>query len=396
MVAKISFTGDLMSYLPQNKVSFKNGVYDYTPVFAKVCSLLQKSDFVIGNLETPIAGARLGYTKEETVFNTPIEFVKAMKNAGISIVSLANNHCLDRGLEGLRNTVKNVKECGVDTFGCYLTKQESLEPFILDVEGCRIALLGYTYGTNSKWQNNKLDPEVDYSVDLFREQDDYIPHKEMRLLKVIKKVTKAIIPHFLDEKIRNTVVLDGVKTALASEGDIRFINRMNSKIRNAKEKSDFVVMCMHSGGQFNNTIGEYTKDLVDRIMRTGCDVIIGNHPHDILGYKKLGGRLVTYSLGNFCYTPKYSDYINEVLSEYSILLHLYIDTEIKKIIRTTVSLLKTVKQADGNSVVYPVHELINAIDCKNKKVLLKESAKALERFGISLKSQELIPEEIEF
>ena len=146
----------------------------------------------------------------------------------------------------------------------------------------------------------------------------------------------------------------------------------------------------------HNTIGEYTKDLVDRIMHTGCDVIIGNHPHDILGYKKLGGRLVTYSLGNFCYTPKYSDYINEVLSEYSILLHLYIDTEIKKIIRTTVSLLKTVKQADGNSVVYPVHELINAIDCKNKKVLLKESAKALERFGISLKSQELIPEEIEF
>lgn len=394
MIAKISFTGDIMAYLPQNKASYINGEYDYSKIFSQVQALLHKSNYVIGNLETPIAGKNLKYTQEETVFNTPIEFAQAVRKAGISIVSLANNHCLDRGLIGLRNTIENVHKCGIDTFGCYLTEESSKQPYIFEIDGFKIGLLGYTYGTNSRWQKNQLSFEDDYSVDLFRKQDDYIQHSEKSTLRSIKKFIKSFIPHFLDEKIRNIVVLDGVKTSDIRDDDRRYVDRMNKKIQRAKDNSDIVIMCMHSGGQFNDEIGEYTESLVKRIMNAGCDILVGNHSHDILGYKKYAGKLITYSLGNFCYTPKYSDYKNSVLSEYSILLHLYIDTDLKLVSKTTVSLLKTIKQSDGNSVVYPVHDLCNIT--KNKDRLIKESKKALLRFGILLENVDSIPEEIEF
>lgn len=80
---------------------------------------------------------------------------------------------------------------------------------------------------------------------------------------------------------------------------------MNNKIKKAKDETDVVVMCMHAGDQFNDIIGEYTKNLTKQIMANGVDVIVGNHPHDILGHEFLSdGRLITYSLGNFLYTPK--------------------------------------------------------------------------------------------
>lgn len=373
-----------MSYLPQNKASFKNGKYDYSVVFEKVKPLLYKSDYVVGNLETPIAGEELIYTYEGTVFNTPIEFAEAIRDAGIKTVSLANNHCLDRGLAGLRKTILNLKQCGIESFGCYLSREESALPYILEVEGFRIALLGYTYGTNSEWRNNILSNEDDYSVDLFREQDKYIKHTNNVLLRALKKTIRAFTPHCVAIKIRNPIVVDGVKSANITEGDRRFVERMEAKIRLAKNKADLVIMCMHSGGQFNDEIGEYTEDLVKRLLNNGCDIVVGNHPHDILGHRKINNKLVTYSLGNFCYTPKYDDYINDVLSEYSLLLHLYIDVEGRSISKTTVSLLRTIKQNDGNSVVYPVHDLIMDTSFRNKSKVLMESKKALKRFGIDI------------
>ena len=113
---KITFTGDLLSLLPQNKASFnkKDNSYDYTPVFDKITYLLNNSDYVVGNLETPIAGEDLGYTYLPTVFNTPIEFLYAIKNAGFDFVSIANNHCLDRQLEGLNKTIENIEKTGLD------------------------------------------------------------------------------------------------------------------------------------------------------------------------------------------------------------------------------------------------------------------------------------------
>lgn len=100
-----------MALLPQNNASLdkKTGIYNYDRIFEKVAYVLKDSDYVVGNLETPIAGEELEYTKEPTVFNTPLAFAQSIKKAGFDFVSIANNHCLDRGVIGLK---KNNIESG--------------------------------------------------------------------------------------------------------------------------------------------------------------------------------------------------------------------------------------------------------------------------------------------
>lgn len=174
MIKKISFTGDIMAWIPQNRIAYRRDGYNYSSTFTRVVPILSESDVVVGNLETPIAGEKLGYTSpyDETIFNTPIKFAKAIKEVGVNVVTLANNHCLDRGKEGLFNTVKNVRSVGLKTLGCYLTKEESDDSFVLDIDGCKLSLLSYTYGTNSQWRNNELKPEDDWCIDLFRKELD--------------------------------------------------------------------------------------------------------------------------------------------------------------------------------------------------------------------------------
>lgn len=74
IIRKVSFTGDMMSWIPQNRVAWRGGnCFNYSSTFTQILPLLSESDVVVGNLETPIAGEHMGYTNpiNETIFNTP-------------------------------------------------------------------------------------------------------------------------------------------------------------------------------------------------------------------------------------------------------------------------------------------------------------------------------------
>ena len=107
-------------------------------------------------------------------------------------------------------------------------------------------------------------------------------------------------------------------------------------------------------------------------------------------------RLVTYSLGNFCYTPKYADYVDDVQSEYSILLHLYVDTESKKIVKRTATLLRVTGSKKQEVVVWPVYSLLEAISDKRlRQRYTKESIMAWKRFGLKVSVEDLFCKELE-
>lgn len=190
MEIKITFIGDLMCQLPQIQASRREVGYDFGAVFNKVSFLFQHSNYVIGNLETPIAGHALGLTSTPTNFNAPIEFAQAAQNAGLGFFSIANNHCLDRGTEGLFNTINNLKKLEVDFSGGYKTSAESQMPFVKSINGLRIAVLAFTYGTNSEWLDNGLDEKNKDCVDLFRKQDDFLAPAEGHFTSILKPIKK--------------------------------------------------------------------------------------------------------------------------------------------------------------------------------------------------------------
>lgn len=376
---KLSFTGDLMALLPENRVAFDGTKFDYTPVFSKISPVLKESDYVVGNLETPIGNEELGWTCEPTIFNTPKEFAYAAVEAGFTCFSLSNNHCLDRGIIGLEQTIVNLRNIGVDTLGVYNNIESAQKPLIKKIGNKKIAFLSFTYGTNSEWRNNKLKSEELFRVDLFREQNEFKDIKVNRKLQRIKEFIKQILPQSIRERIKPIVIPDCVRDEIGLKSESYFFDHLNRKVKKAKEEADFVIMLLHSGGQYNSEVGIYTRNVCKSLIELGCDMIVVNHPHCVLPYEYINGKLVLYALGNFCFTPNYGFYYKGVYADYSLIFNLYIEDDINKW-RRSISVCKIIKEKSGHSVVYPLNELIQNSKGKKKKDLIADNSAVLKRF----------------
>lgn len=376
---KILFTGDMMALTPENRAALNNGVYDYNPVFSKIAPIFREAHYVVGNLETPIGGEDLIYTSEDTVFNTPSEFAKAAVDAGFKCFSLANNHCLDRGIEGLNNTIDYLDSIGVAHVGAYKLPADSNEVTIVEVGKKKIALLSFTYGTNSEWQNNKLSETDIFRIDLIREQNDF---KNIRInpnIQKIKGMIKKILPQSIREKIRPIVIDSCVKNGELFDHSTEYYRRFAKKIENAREKADYVVMLLHCGGQYNSKVDDYTRSVCRSAVELGCDLVVTNHPHVILPYEKYKGKYILYSLGNFCFTPGFGYYYKGVYADYSAVLSLYFEDD-GCYHHANVQFYKSIVEKSGHSVVYPLYDLIKSSYGKKKHKLLLDLNEVLFRF----------------
>lgn len=376
---KITFLGDILCSIPQSLHSKKEeDRYDYCECFCKIVDYLRESDYVCGNLETPIAGHELNYTNETTLFNTPIDFARAIKDAGINMVTTANNHCLDRGIDGLKRTIENLMEVGLEFTGTY--QDEANQRFIIkDFDGLKVAFLSYTYGTDSEYRNNVLLQNENYYVNLCCKQRAFpITYKKNQ----IKEFLKLITPEVFKRLVRNSTYLDcgNIKTFYSEENKTNREKLLND-MEIAKKQAHIVVMCLHIGGQYNSKIGDYTKSISEFCINNGCDYVIGNHPHCVLNTSlKTNGRLIAYALGNFFFTPNWGYYVKGVYADYSIILSLKFDKMTHKILEIPFTISKTIRIGD-HSYVQLTYDLYNKEKDKKKKHLLyNECSHVMSRF----------------
>ena len=277
---QIIFTGDLMCRPTMTEKT--NQKYDI--FFEKTKPLFQNAEFTVGNLETPIAGEELKYTYERYSFNTPSTYVKALKRSGFDLLCLANNHIMDRGEQGILNTVSNCREIGIETIGAYRTEDERNKICVKNIDGIKVAFLNYTYGTNAFAHNRYLKHK--YMVNLFQPEERN--KGSVFLLNSYEQIAKDT-----DEIYNKKIGYEYVKP---------YTEQLKADIRKAKNESDFVVMVMHSGGQYNDIPEAYTENLVKTIRNAGVDLIVGHHPHIIQKSVYKNDVLTAYSLGNFLST----------------------------------------------------------------------------------------------
>ena len=275
----ISYTGDMLC--PAQLTEKTNGNYDLC--FEKIATVLKKSDLAVGNLETPVAGEDLKYTYERYRFNTPCSYLTSAKNAGISLVSCAMNHSMDRDEIGIDRTLDACAAAGVETVGMYKTEADRDKVFVKNVGGIKVAFVNYTYGTNAfahrtflkhKYKVNMLQPEetLEGSIHLLNSADE------------IESDVKRI---YFEEKEKYA--------ALVSP----YLDRLKRDVENAKANADFVVMLLHCGGQYNPDPDAYTRFIVSKIKEYGADAIIGLHPHIIQKCEYSDGIFTAFCLGNF-------------------------------------------------------------------------------------------------
>ena len=344
---KLSFIGDIMCEMIQNKASYeeKDDTYNYKSCFKDVKECFKDTDFLVGNLETPIAGKELNYTNHIWSFNTPIEFAKAVKDMGVNLVSTANNHCLDRGVQGLENTIKALKNIQLDFTGTCL-KEEKNEPYIIKKDGINIGILSFTYGTNAHFNKVYLKKDERHMVNIFERQEEKISK-----YNIGKRLVRKIIRY---KKIRNNLQI--------------VINKL-------KNDTDYVIVCMHAGGQHNSIVDKYTKEIMKILKELGVDLVVGCHPHVVQEGIFTKDFIGVYSLGNFFCTPGTTSSPLDKLSDYSIGLNVYIEKEdIVKVKKVTFSIYKTLIDNFKSSKTVLLYDLLNEEkEDKNINVLLEEN-----------------------
>ncbi|WP_035186306.1 CapA family protein [Alteribacter aurantiacus] len=219
--------------------------FDFTSMFEHVSPIIQQADYALANQETMLGGESLGLSGYP-IFNSPKEVGNALKEAGFDMLTLANNHTLDYGEEGVMNTLDHLDHIDMPYVGAYRSSEDKATLRKVDINNISFAFLSYSYGTNGM----------------------PVPDGKEYLISLI------------DE------------------------NKMESDIKAAKEVADVVVLNLHYGEEYTDFPNEYQTNITSIAAEAGADIIFGHHPHVLQPFEWLrtsDGRdvFVAYSLGNF-------------------------------------------------------------------------------------------------
>ena len=229
-----------------------DGTYDFTKTYEHIKPMVEAADVAVINQETLICGSDYAISGSNLNFNSPVQLGQAMIDVGFDVFTMANNHMLDKRIDGLESCMsywddKMEKNPGVLAVGAYRDAEDQSHIRVQEVKGMKIAYLCYT-------------------------------------------------EHLNGYKIPAT---SQVKVGMTS--DEALIQR---QITEAKGMADAVVVAMHWGTEDTHVVRDDVKALAKKAVEWGADVILGSHPHtaETMGWidRKDGTRgFVYYSLGNF-------------------------------------------------------------------------------------------------
>jgi poly-gamma-glutamate capsule biosynthesis protein CapA/YwtB (metallophosphatase superfamily) len=217
-------------------------------LYAPIADLLASSDLTFANLESPIA-PRSGQGSRPFVFNAPPAAVRALRSAGVDVVSVANNHVYDQGRAGFVETLAEVDRAGLVPIGAGEAPAEA-GPRVVEVNGLRVALLGWAH--------------------FFNQDGHDCPPSEPRCTRAAK----------LDR------------------------DRAVELVREAAQRHDAVVVSVHWGDEYASQPRAEDVALARRLCDAGALAVVGHHPH-VLQPIELHQRpdgssaVIAYSLGNF-------------------------------------------------------------------------------------------------
>lgn len=281
---KITIAGDILWHEQLMKNCSANGSNGYREAFFPACETLLNTDFLVGNPET-VFSKNDTYTHERYCFNTPENGLKALKKTGFDLLTFANNHVMDRGTDGIKATIDLCRAEGQDYIGICDNESKKDDLYIKNIGGINVAFLNFTYGTNAFAHRNFLKDTEKYMVNLL--QPEETTEYAIDLLQDLDKIDADVKRIYIPER----------------EGEKIHLHRMEMLIKKAKEKADFVIVLLHTGGQYNTEPDAFSKLAAKRAKDAGADTVLCNHPHIILPSELENGVFTAYGYGNFHCAP---------------------------------------------------------------------------------------------
>jgi poly-gamma-glutamate synthesis protein (capsule biosynthesis protein) len=210
-------------------------------VYGDLLPLLRDADLRIVNCECALTRATRGVWKSGAVFKGEPVHVKGLAVVPFEVACLANNHVLDYGVAGLRETLRVLDGAGIETVGAGLTEEAAVAPLTLSVKGVPIHVVNFS---------------------------------------------------------------EGEDLTAASDGPGVFgwdIPRVEALVRRLKKRGGVVIAIAHCGLEYVPYPPPYVVRAFRAIADAGADCVIGHHPHVPQGTERRHGRPIVYSLGNFAF-----------------------------------------------------------------------------------------------
>jgi poly-gamma-glutamate capsule biosynthesis protein CapA/YwtB (metallophosphatase superfamily)/outer membrane protein assembly factor BamB len=201
--------------------------------------LLREADLAVANLECVLTTQGEPLDKSYLIRAHP-RWGEILVEGGFDLVTLANNHGLDYGNEGLAETLDTLDALGVAHVGAGRSREEAHAPALFDLNGVRIAVLGYAA---ARWNGSVDVPTTDR--------------------------------------------LAWAEPA-AVEADVRAV----------RDQSDLVVVLLHAGTEYAAEPSSDQVRVAHAAIDAGADLVVGHHPHVTQTVERYGRGLIVYSLGN--------------------------------------------------------------------------------------------------
>ncbi|RWP46930.1 MAG: CapA family protein [Mesorhizobium sp.] len=299
--------GDLLYGRPVKK--------GYYPGLEEVLNIFDGKDVVFGNLETNILEVESkGCPQAEYggayLISVP-EVGPDLREMGFNMVSRANNHTLDWGVEGMRETSRALNKSGIIHAGAGDNLAQAGAARFLETPRGRVALV--SFAATFEPMARACDPAGEApgrpGLNPLRLAKSIVVTPEM--LENLRCVREALPWYAPPPKEASHVAIQwpfgevvfkaGEKPGYSFEPDARDVDNILRNVRQGKQFSDFCIATNHGHepGEFSREPADFEQAFARKLIDAGADVYINHGPHHVRGIEIYKGRPILYALGNF-------------------------------------------------------------------------------------------------
>ncbi|MET4222482.1 poly-gamma-glutamate capsule biosynthesis protein CapA/YwtB (metallophosphatase superfamily) [Bradyrhizobium sp. LB14.3] len=282
--------------------------------FGEIIKILQDADVTFGNMESLILDIRTfdGSPQAEYggAYHISLPAVGPdLKAMGFKIMGRANNHSLDWGVAGMRETSRALDQNGIIHAGVGENLAQAGAARFLETPRGRVALLSFasTFTPMSRACNPAGEAPGRPGLNALRLARSIVVPADM--LESLRRVRDALPDPRAHRGDPNLVVLAGTSYEAGEDVCYRYVPHPGDVadiLRNLRQGKQFADFCIvtnhgHEPGSWSQEPPDYERSFAQSLIDAGADAYVGHGPHQLRGIEIYKGRPIFYSLGNFIY-----------------------------------------------------------------------------------------------